>query len=357
VEDSSARAFEYAQREWRWLWKPVLVSLALLWVASGTYVLKPEETAVVQRFGRKLLPYRGPGLHYALPWPIENVNRIDAGRVRVMELGFRTLRPQKQSVEPAAYEWNVAHSTGRYVQNLDEALMLTGDQNLVTTNAVVQYTIDRPDDYLFHLADPEGTLRGVAESSIRSVFGTGELDVLLTTGRAALEARAREEMQKRVERYGAGIRVLSVRLQDVHPPLEVVDAFREVSTAFEEKNRLINEAEAYRNEQIALARGQAASRIEEARGYLVRRTNRASGDAQHFLQSEAAYRSAPGPTETRLFLESMEQVLPGRNKLILETNGKGKRQLLTVDSQSLRVLMPNLEQQTQPVPQSLVPKD
>ena len=357
VEDSSARVLQYVQREWRWLWKPALVSLAILWVASGTYVLKPEETAVVQRFGRKLLPYRGPGLHYAWPWPIASVNRIDAGRVRVMEFGFRTLRSQKQSVEPAAYEWNVAHSTGRYVQNLDEALMLTGDQNLVTTNAVVHYRIDRPDDYLFQLADPEGTLRGAAEGSIRSVFGAGELDVALTTGRAALEARARDEMQKRLEHYGAGIRVLSVRLQDVHPPLEVVDAFREVSTAFEEKNRLINEAEAYRNEQIALARGQAASRIEEARGYLVRRTNRASGDAQHFLQSEAAYRTAPGPTETRLFLESMEQVLPGRNKLILETDGKGKRQLLTVDSQSLRVLMPNLEQQTQPMPQSSVPKD
>jgi HflK protein len=335
----------------------MLVSLAALWVASGAYVVKPEQAAVVQRFGRKLLPYRSPGLHYALPWPVESVNRIDAARVRAMELGFRTVRSQEQTVEPAAYEWNVAHGTGRYVQKLDEALMLTGDQNLVTANAVVHYIIDRPDDYLFQLADPEGTLRGVAEGSIRSVFGAGELDVALTTGREALEARARGEMQKRLERYGTGIRVLSVRLQDVHPPLEVVDAFREVSTAFEEKNRLINEAEAYRNQQIALARGQAASRIEEARGYLVGRTNRATGDAHHFLQSEAAYRTAPGPTETRLFLESMEQVLPGRNKLILETNGKGKRQLLTIDSQSLRVLLPNLDQQAQPVPPNLIPRD
>jgi len=357
LEDSSLSSWHYVRREWRWLWKPVLAALALLWVASGTYVLRPQEMAVVQRFGRKLWPYRGPGLHYAWPWPVESVNRIDAGRVRMMELGFRTLRSQKPGLEPAAYEWNVAHSTGRYVQNLDEALMLTGDQNLVTTNTVVHYSIDRPDDYLFHLADPEETLRSVAESSIRSLFGSGELDVLLTTGRTALEAHVRGEMQKRLERYGAGIRVLSVRLQDVHPPLEVVDAFREVSTAFEEKNRLINEAEAYRNEQIALAWGQAASRIEEARGYLVGRTNRASGDAQHFLQSEAAYRTAPGPTETRLWLENMEQVLPGRNKLILETNGKGKRQLLTVDSQSLRVLTPNLEQPMPPAPQNVVPRD
>jgi len=357
LEDSSACAFQYVQREWRWLWKPVLAGLAALWIASGTYVLKPQETAVVQLFGQKLLPYRGPGLHYAWPWPIESVNRIDARHVRVIELGFRTLSSQKQTTEPAAYEWNVAHSTGRYFQKLDEALMLTGDQNLVTTNAVVHYTIDRPDDYLFQLADPDGTLRGVAEGAIRSVFGATELDLALTTGRAILETRARSEMQTRLDRYGAGIRVLSVRLQDVHPPLEVVDAFREVSTAFEEKNRLINEAEAYRNEQIALARGQAVSRMEQARAYLVGRTNRASGDAQRFIQSEAAYRTATGPTETRLFLENMEQVLPGRNKLILETNGKGKRQLLTVDSQTLRVLLPNLEQQTQPVQQNLVPRD
>ena len=355
AESFFENSLHYVRREWRWLWKPALAGLGLVWVASGVYIVRPQETAVVQLFGRKLLPYRSPGLHYALPWPIEQVSRIDASRVRVMELGFRTVGVQKQNEEPVAYEWNVVHQTGRYVQKLDEALMLTGDQNLVTTNAVVHYVIDRPDDFLFRLSDPEATLRGVAEGAVRSAFEQAELDHALTTGRKALEARAQEEMQRRLDRYGAGVRILSVRLQDVHPPLEVVDAFREVSSAFEEKNRMINEAEAYRNQQIALARGQAASRIEEARAYLVGRTKRATGDADHFLQSEAAYRIAPGPTQTRLFLESMEQVLPGRNKLILETNGKGKRQLLTIDSQSLRLLMPNLEQ-AQPA-QSLIPRE
>ncbi len=349
-ETLAGDATRYAWRERHGLWKPTLVGLVALWMASGVYVLNPQETAVVQRFGRKLLPYRGPGLHYALPSPIEKVSRIDAARVRVMEVGFRTISPQKQNEEPAAYEWNVAHRTGRYEQKLEEALMLTGDQNLVTTNAIVHYLIDRPDDYLFRLADPEATMRGVAEGAIRSAFVTGELDVALTTGRTALEARGREEMQRRLDRYGSGIRVLSVRLEDVHPPLEVVDAFREVSSAFEEKNRLVNEAEAYRNQQVALARGQAASRIEEARAYLVGRSNRATGDAARFLQAQAAYRAASGPTETRLFLETMEQVLPGRNKVILDTKGKGKRQLLTLDSQSLKLLLPNLEQQAQPAP-------
>jgi len=252
----------------------------------------------------------------------------------------------------------VAHRTGRYQQKLEEALMLSGDQNLVTTNAVVHYLIEPADDYLFQLADPEATLRAAAESAIRSAIGRAELDIALTTGRLELEALARQEMQKRLERYRAGVRVLSVRLQDVHPPLEVVDAFREVSSAFEEKNRLINEAEAYRNQQVALARGQAASRLEEALAYRLGRTQRAEGDASRFVQAQAAYQAAPGPTQTRLFLETMEQVLPGRNKLILETNGKGKRQLLAVDAQSLKLLLPGLEQQPpQQSPPTPFPKD
>ncbi len=352
-----------AWRERRRLWKPAAAGLAALWLWSGVYVLQPQEQAVVQRFGRRLADYRGPGLHYALPWPIEKVSRMDTARVRVLEVGFRTVGPTRrvgENPEPAAYEWNVAHRTGRYEQKLEEALMLTGDQNIVTTNAVVHYRIERPDDYLFHLADPEAALRGVAEGAIRSAIGVAELDVALTTGRRALEARAGGQMQKRLDRYRAGVRVLSVRLQDVHPPLEVVDAFREVSSAFEEKNRLVNEAEAYRNQQVALARGQGASRMEEARGYLLGRTNRASGDAERFLQAEAAYRTAPGPTETRLFLETMEQVLPGRTKLILDSKGAGKRHLLTLDAQSFKLLLPEAGAAAggaQPAPQPLLPRE
>ena len=183
----------------------------------------------------------------------------------------------------------------------------------------------------------------MAESAIRSAIAASELDVSLTTGRQALELRAQQELQQRLNRDHAGVRVLSVRLQDVHPPLEVVDAFREVSSAFEEKNRLINEAEAYRNERVAIARGQAASRLEEALGYKLGRANRATGDADRFVQAEAAYRTAPGPTEDRLFLETMEQVLPGRNKLIVDTSGKGRRQILTIDSQTLKLLLPELK--------------
>jgi regulator of protease activity HflC (stomatin/prohibitin superfamily) len=138
------------------------------------------------------------------------------------------------------------------------------------------------------------------------------------------------ELQRRLDRYQTGIRVLQVKLQDVHPSLEVVDAFREVSGAYEEKNRLINEAEGYRNEQVALARGNAKARLRNAEAYGLGRKNRAAGDASRFVQHEAAFRAAPGPNETRLYLETLEQVLPGKRKLIMDP-GRGRRHITLLE--------------------------
>jgi regulator of protease activity HflC (stomatin/prohibitin superfamily) len=142
-------------------------------------------------------------------------------------------------------------------------------------------------------------------------------------------------LQRRLDNYASGVRVLNFRLQDVHPSLEVVDAFREVSGAYEEKNRLINEAEAYRNEQIALARGNAKAQLEQAHAYSTGRKSRAEGDANRFAQSEAAARSAPGPTELRLYLEAVEQVLPGKKKLILDRSKSARRLFLMEDGVEL----------------------
>ncbi len=173
-------------------------------------------------------------------------------------------------------------------------------------------------------------IREAAESVIHGIASTAPLDDVLTTGRQSIEQRALVELQRRMDRYDAGIRVLRVKLEDVHPSLEVVDAFREVSAAFEEKNRMINEAEAYRNEQVALARGNAQAQLQNAKAYTLGRTNRAAGDAGRFDQQEQAFRSAPGPTQTRLYLETMEQVLPGRKKLIVDS-GKGRRHVLLLE--------------------------
>jgi HflK protein len=165
---------------------------------------------------------------------------------------------------------------------------------------------------------------------MQSIATATPLDNVLTTGRQEIEHRAERDLQARLDKYAAGIQVLRVKLQDVHPSLEVVDAFREVSGAYEEKNRLINEAEGYRNEMVAVARGNARARVQNANAYTLGRRNRAEGDASRFVQREAAYRAAPGPTETRLYLETIDQVLPGKKKLIVDKT-KARRHLLLLD--------------------------
>jgi HflK protein len=303
-------------------------ALALL-VLNGFYTIGPDEQGVIERFGRKILPHSEPGLHYKMPWPVESLIKIPSRRIRVVEVGFRSNAVAPET-EPAAYEWNVQHRSGRFQRKPEEAFMLTGDQNMIELNATVHYNLARPDDYLFRQMDGEITIRAAAESVLQSITTAAPLDDILTTGRRTIEARAQTELQRRLDHYGAGIAVLRVKLQDVHPSLEVVDAFRDVSGAYEEKNRLMNEAEGYRNEQVALARGNGMARVKSAQAYTLGRKNRAAGDATRFVAVEQAYRGAPGPTETRLYLETMEEVLPGRRKLIIDSS-KGRRHLLMVE--------------------------
>lgn len=208
--------------------------------------------------------------------------------------------------------------------------MLSGDQNMTELTATIHYRIAKPDNFLFRLADGEATVRAATEAALLSVISSTALDEALTTNRHAIEARTKKLLQQRLDRYDSGAEILNVKLLDVHPSVEVVDAFRDVSGAFEEKNRLINEAEGYRNEQVALSRGRAAASLENAAGYSAGRKNRSQGDASRFTQAESAFRSAPGPTETRLYLETMEQVLPGRKKMIVDSN-KGRRHLMLLD--------------------------
>ncbi len=311
---------------WSRMRKPLILAAVALYVVSGFYILSPDETGVIERFGRKLVPYREPGPHYKLPWPVDSLTRIKARRVRVVEIGFRTVDTTEEN-EPVAYEWNAQHSTGRFQKVPEESAMLTGDQNMIELYATVHYVPVHPDDFLFRQLDGDGTVRMAAESVMQSVVTSSSLDDVLTVGRRELEQRARNELQTRLERYEAGVRVLEVKLEDVHPALEVVDAFREVSDAFEEKNRVMNEAEGYRNEQLALAQGNAKAALENARAYSLGRKTRAEGDASRFVSAEAAFRAAPDATQSRLYLETMEEVLPGKKKLIIDTRA-GRRQLM-----------------------------
>ena len=323
------RWFDAAVARRRELARPAFAALAVLILLNGFYSLAPNETGVIERFGRKILPYREPGLHYKLPWPIERLTRLRGRSIRVVEIGFRSNAASNEA-EPDAYEWNVQHRSGRVVSKPEESLMLTGDQNMIEVNAVVHYRLAQPDDFLFQQLDADATVRTAAESALQTTVFTAPLDDVLTTARQAIEARVAAALQKKLDRYGTGVKVVRLKMLDVHPSIEVVDAFREVSAAFEEKNRLINEAEGYRNEQVALARGNAEARLQSAAGYKVSRTERADGDGSRFDLAESAFNTAPAIHRLRLYLETMEQVLPGKKKLILDSS-KGRRHLLLLE--------------------------
>jgi len=207
---------------------------------------------------------------------------------------------------------------------------LSGDQNMTELTATVHFRLKLPEDFLFRLADGEGAVRAATESALQAVLSSTPLDEALTANRPALEARARQSIAGTLERYHAGVEILQVKLLDVHPSLEVVDAFRAVSGAYEEKNRMINEAQGYAADIVPKARGEGKAKLETARGYRVGKVSRAAGDASRFKQSEAAYRSGPGVTETRLYLEAMEQILPGKRKMIVDAQG-GRRHLFLVE--------------------------
>jgi HflK protein len=307
----------------------MLIALGALVVLNGFYIVGPQEAGVIERLGRRVLPLSDPGLHYKLPWPVDRLTKLAAKRVNVIEVGFRSGATAGDQ-EPAAYEWNVQHRSGRFQRKPEESLMLSGDQNMIEVNCVIHWALARPDDFLLRQMEGETTVRAAAEAALAAVMSRVSLDAVLTSARATIENAIRAEAQKRLDRYNSGVEVLSARLLDVHPSVEVVDAFREVSAAWEEKNRTINEAEAYRNEQVALARGNGQAKLAGAEGYSVGRKNRATGDADRFKLAEDAFRTAPGPTETRLYLETMEQVLAGRRKLIVDAS-KGRRHLFLVE--------------------------
>jgi len=301
----------------------------VLILLSGVHTIAPAEIGIVERFGRRLVPDEDPGLHYTLPWPIDRLTRVQAKQIRTVEIGFRS-NAAKPDAEPAAYEWNVQHRAGRFQTIPDESLMLSGDQNMMEVNAVVHYRLARPDQFVLRQLDGEATVRAATQGAVTFIATATPLDEILTTGRKSVEARVKAELQSRLDRYQTGVEVLHVQLLDVHPSLEVVDAFRDVSGAYEEKNRMINEAEAYRNEQIALSRGNAKALIAGAEGYSLDKKNRSNGDAARFLLRESGYAANPAITETRLYLETMEQILPGKRKLIVDS-GKGRRHVILLE--------------------------
>lgn len=286
-------------------WIPAAVLLAVLAIVLLTswFTVQPEETAVVQRFG-KVVRTAGPGLHFKWPLGIETATMVPTARVLKEEFGFR-------SVDAA-----IGRRT-QYVETKyrDESLMLTGDLNVIDVQWIVQYRIEDPIRYLFRVRDPRQTIRDVSEAIMRRVVGNRLGSDVLTVGRVEIAERVKDEMQQILDNYQTGARLVTVELQDVTPPDPVKPAFNEVNEARQDKERTINEAQERANREIPKARGEATKKVSEAEGYAVERINRARGEAARFEAVLSEYKRAPEVTRQRLYLEAMGSLLPGAKGL------------------------------------------
>ncbi|MFK4763698.1 FtsH protease activity modulator HflK [Desulfobaculum sp. SPO524] len=287
-------------------WRIVLLIALVLWLASGIYIVGPDEVGVVQRFGA-FERQSEPGPHYRWPFPIESVQTPKVTQIRRVEVGLRTVGRRTQI------------SSGQFQDVPQESLMLTGDENIVDVQFIVQYLIRDAKNYLFNVQNQHETVKSVAEAGMREVIGRNKIDTVLTTDKLAIQNETRELMQEMLDRYEAGIRVVAVQLQNVHPPKEVIDAFKDVASAREDKSRFINEADAYRNDLIPKARGQAAVLLNKAEAFKETQVRKAKGDAARFLAVLEEYNKAKDVTRKRLYLETMEHILsnPNTEKIIM----------------------------------------
>jgi membrane protease subunit HflK len=287
--------------------------ILVIWAGSGIYTVDPDELGVVRRFG-KMNSIANPGIHYRIPWPVDRVNVVKVEQIRSMELGFRS-SPQAatQLTRPVPAE----------------SLMITGDENLVNIRVVVQYRITDLPAYLFKVWDPTGTpegrtLRDAAETALRGVVGSMKIDDILTIGRARVQDETKVHLQELVDRYQTGMLITTVKLQAVDPPQEVDASFKDVVSAKEDRERIVNEAKAYAEDLLPKARGEAERMLREAEAYRETKVREAKGDSARFLSMLKEYRQAKDVTRRRLYLETMEEVLSNVEKIVVSTEVGGK---------------------------------
>ena len=279
----------------------VIIAVVLVgWSLSGIYIIDEGKRGVVLRFGR-YVDTTMPGPHWRLPFPFERHEEVDVEKRRAREIGYRSAGGK-----------TAIRSVPR------EALMLTQDENIVDVRISVQYQIKDPRAYLFNVIDPDLTLVQVIESAVRETIGKSSMDFVLTEGRSDVVADVEELSQHILDNYGTGLQITNVNLQDAQPPEEVQDAFADAIKAREDEQRQKNEAEAYSNEVIPRARGQAARRLEEAAAYKDQIIAQAEGESSRFEQLLAEYQKAPEVTRKRLYLETLEAVLSRTSKVMLD---------------------------------------
>ncbi|MDI6793406.1 MAG: FtsH protease activity modulator HflK [bacterium] len=272
------------------------LAVVILYLLSGIYIVESNELGVVTRFGRIISDNVPPGIHYHLPYPIERVDKPKVKEIKRISLEYIGI-----SIDD------------------DKRQFLTGDENIINLGLMIQYMIKSPADFLFAALDPHSLVRKAAEAALTQTIATRSIDEILTTEKLSIQERVKKDVQQALDRdYGCGIQILAVHLQEVAPPSQAEWAFKDVASAREDRNRIINEAQGYRNDIIPEARGQAQKLLSEAGAYQEERVNYARGEADRFLHQLAEYRNAKDVTATRLYIEAMEEILPRIKKVIVD---------------------------------------
>ena len=282
----------------------------VLWGVSGFFRVEPDEVGVVLRFGKEVREVQ-PGLNYHLPYPVETVLTPKALQVRKIDVGMRVVDDLRRG------------TTTRDVP--EESLMLTGDENIVDVDFSVLWRI-KPNgvgQYLFNIQNPQGTVKAVAESAMREVIGRSEIQPILTGARQTIEVAVQELMQKTLDQYGAGVLIQQVQMQKVDPPQQVIDSFRDVQAARADLERAQNEAQTYANRVVPEARGKVAQILQAAEAYKQQTVAEAIGQTSRFTKIYDEYKKAPEVTRKRMYLETMERVLGGTDKIFLDSGPKG----------------------------------
>jgi membrane protease subunit HflK len=308
-ESAKSALLNFAGRLRGWLLAGFWIIVALILFQTSYFTVPADSVAVVQRFG-KFIGTREPGLHFKVPFGIDQVTAVPVRRQLKLEFGYAS----SQATNP--------YQAGQ--QPAQERDMVTGDLNAAQVEFVVQYRIDDPQQYLFATKDPEDTLRAASEAVMREVIGDRTVDEVITFGRQEIENAVVPILQRIVKQYALGLRVDLIQLKNINPPEKVQASFNDVNNAQQEKQRDINQATGQYNQAVPRARGEASRMIEEAHGYAQKRINEATGDAAYFNSLMAEYIKAPEVTRKRIYLETMSEILPrmGRKVILDEQTSK-----------------------------------
>jgi Cu+-exporting ATPase len=372
-----AEFFEPAVRPVEWLAahrraavRGLAVAAVLGYFALGITTVGTDEVGVAKRCGR-FVGALEPGLHFRLPPPWESVTKFTPDRVRVAEIGFRS-KADAQRDGGRAIEWTSQHREGLIDRVEEESLVFTGDENLLELNAAIHYSVRRAEPeltrFLFAVRDPDEVVKVLAEGVLRELAAKRAFWKILTTERAEMEQEAAELLQDRANNYQLGVEIRAVALQDVHPPLQVVNAFHDVSSAYKDKERMRKEADAYFGQQIIAAAGkqavevlgreesgvsdalwrelrpllsgEAQTELLKAKATQAERTNKAGGEADSFRKRQSAHAQSPELAELRLYLDTIQATLANKDKLILDPTAAGRRQLFLANPEKFNLNLP-----------------